>query len=251
MRNIVFISLFFICTVSKVYSQEHLLPRTVYQSDKLVIRQIAPNSFQHISYLQTNDFGNVPCNGLIIKNNKEVAIFDTPTNDSSSVELINWIKEKLQSKIIAIIPTHFHNDCLGGLKTFHQNQIPSFGFNRTIALAKENKYEIPQNSFQDSLLLKIGKSFAIIKYFGEGHTIDNVVAYYPNDSILFGGCLIKEIDATVGYLGDANIAEWANTVSKIKTTYPKLKTVVPGHGNPGNNSLLDYTMNLFKVVSIE
>ena len=251
MRNIVFISLFVICTISKVYSQEHLLPRTVYQSYKLVIRQIAPNSFQHISYLQTNDFGNVPCNGLIVRNNNEVAIFDTPTNDSSSTELINWIKEKLQSKIIAIIPTHFHNDCLGGLKVFHHNHIPSFAFNRTIALAKENKYEIPQNAFQDSLLLKIGKSFAIIKYFGEGHTIDNVVAYYPNDNILFGGCLLKELDATVGYLGDANIAEWANTVSKIKSTYPKLKTVVPGHGEIGNNSLLDYTITLFKVISIE
>jgi metallo-beta-lactamase class B len=232
-------------------AQKTFTPKTVYQSSKLVIKQIDNNSFQHISYLQTNDFGNVPCNGLIVKNNNEVAIFDTPTNDSSSTELIQWINKKLHCTIVAIIPTHFHNDCLGGLRSFHQNHIRSFAFNRTIQLAKDNKYEIPQNAFQDSLLLKIGKSFAIIKYFGEGHTIDNVVAYYPNDNILFGGCLLKELDATVGYLGDANIAEWANTVSKIKTTYPKLKTVVPGHGEIGNNSLLDYTITLFKVISIE
>lgn len=31
---------------------------------------------------------------------------------------------------------------------------------------------------------------------------------------MFGGCLIKELDAGKGYLGDANVADWSSTVEK-------------------------------------
>ena len=37
------------------------------QSGKMQITQVTPNTFQHISYLQTEDFGKVACNGLIVK----------------------------------------------------------------------------------------------------------------------------------------------------------------------------------------
>lgn len=221
--------------------------KEVYKSSNLVVTQVAENAFEHTSYLQTNDFGNVPCNGLIVSNNKEVIIFDTPTNDKSSEELIKWINEKLGSKINAIVPTHFHNDCLGGLKAFHDNKIPSYAYFKTIELAKENNFVVPENSFSDSLILKAGDEPAIIKFFGEGHTKDNVVGYFPKENILFGGCLIKELDATKGYLGDANVATWSGTVEKIKKEYPNVKIVIPGHGEYGNKKLLDYTIKLFKI----
>jgi metallo-beta-lactamase class B len=37
---------------------------------------------------------------------------------------------------------------------------------------------------------------------------------------MFGECLIKELKASKGYLGDANIANWSNTVEKVKIEYP-------------------------------
>jgi len=226
--------------------RETFEPKVVYKSKELIVTQIAENSFVHTSFKQTNDFGNVPCNGLIVKNNSEVIIFDTPTNDNNSLELIKYIKEKLACRINAIIPTHFHDDCLGGLKAFEENGIPSYAFFKTIELAKENNYVIPQNSFKDSLLLKVGNENCIAKHFGEGHTKDNIVGYFPSENILFGGCLIKELDANKGYLGDANVLEWSNTVEKIKKEYPNIKIVVPGHGSYGTPKLLDYTIKLFK-----
>ena len=83
-------------------------------------------------------------------------------------------------------------------------------------------------------------------FFGEGQTKDNVVGYFESDQILFGGCLLKELNASKGYLGDANLAAWSTTVEKVKTAYPQLQFVVPGHGKHGNTQLLDYTINLFK-----
>lgn len=226
--------------------QEPFKPKEVYKTEDLIVTQIAENAFEHTSFKQTNDFGNVPCNGLIVRNNDEAIVFDTPTKDKSSEELIKWIKETLHCKINAIIPTHFHDDCLGGLKAFHENKIPSYAYFKTTELAKENKYVVPENSFNDSLRLKAGDESVIVKFFGEGHTKDNVVGYFPAENILFGGCLIKELEAGKGYLGDANVADWPNTVEKIKKEYPDVKIIIPGHGEYGNSKLLDYTINLFK-----
>jgi metallo-beta-lactamase class B len=72
-----------------------------------------------------------------------------------------------------------------------------------------------------------------------------VVGYFDKEQVLFGGCLIKELDATKGYLGDALVGEWSATVEQVKNAYPKLKWVVPGHGQVGDVSLLDYTIQLF------
>lgn len=221
-------------------------PKEVYKSRDLIVTQIAENSFEHTSFLQVKDFGNVPCNGLIVRNSNEVVVFDTPTNDKSSEELIKWIKETLHCKINAIIPTHFHNDCLGGLKAFDEHNIPSYAYFKTIELAKENNLVVPKNSFKDSLILKVGNEKTIAKFFGEGHTKDNVVGYFPGENIMFGGCLIKELNAGEGYLGDANVADWSGTVEKVKKEYPNVKIIVPGHGEYGNKKLLDYTIKLFK-----
>jgi metallo-beta-lactamase class B len=228
-------------------NQTTFTPKELYRSKDLIITQIAANSFQHTSFLQTNDFGNVPCNGLIVRGKDEVIVFDTPTNDSSTNELIKWIKETLHCKVNAIIPTHFHNDCLGGLKVFENNGVPSHANFKTIELARENNFVVPENGFTDSINLNAGGESVIVKFFGEGHTKDNVIGYFPGDRIMFGGCLIKELEAGKGYLGDANIAAWSATVEKIKAAYPDVKIVVPGHGQFGDSKLLDYTISLFKV----
>lgn len=229
--------------------QDVFTAKEVYKSGDLVITQIAENSFVHTSFLQTNDFGNVPCNGLIVRNNKQALVFDTPTNNKSTEALIKWIKESIHCKINAIVPTHFHNDCLGGLQAFHDHQIPSYAYFKTVELAKKNNYAVPENSFLDSLVLKVGKKNMVAKFFGEGHTRDNIVGYFPSENVLFGGCLIKETGAGNGYLGDAHVAAWSATVEKVKKEYPNVKIIVPGHGAYGDQKLLDYTIELFRIES--
>ena len=249
MKALLFILTFLLCGngyTQTTPSAKAFKPVELYQSDNLIVIQISENAFVHTSYLQTNDFGNVPCNGMIVRNSNEAIVFDTPTNDTSANELIKFIKEKLHCKVNAIVPTHFHSDCLGGLAAFHIQNIPSFANFSTIELTKLNNIVNPQNGFKDELKLKLGKTFAMVKYFGQGHTLDNVVGYFPSENILFGGCLIKEIEATKGYLGDANVGDWSNTVLKIKKQYPNLKIVIPGHGAIGGSELLDYTIQLFQ-----
>ncbi len=251
MKSIVKTLLLIVCSLtileSNAQKKSAFKAKEIYKSKDLIVTQIAENAFEHTSFKQTNDFGYVPCNGLIVRSNNEAIVFDTPTNDKSAEELIKWIQESLHCQINAIIPTHFHDDCLGGLKAFHDHNIASYAYFKTIELARENKYEVPKNSFTEPLRLKVGKEYISAKFFGEGHTKDNVVGYFPSENILFGGCLIKELKAGKGYLGDANVQEWSGTVEKVKKAYHDVKIVVPGHGDYGDGKLLDYTIQLFKI----
>ena len=226
--------------------KEMILPKEVYQSEALVITRISENAFIHTSYLQTNDFGNVPCNGLLITGGKEAFVFDTPIDNASSVELIEWITSSLGLAIKGVLPTHFHNDCLGGLQAFMDNGIASYASDHTIRLAQENNLVIPQHGFRDSLEFKLDGETILAKYFGEGHTRDNVVVFFQKDKVLFGGCLIKELGAQKGFLGDANVNDWSTTVEKVKTHFSDARIIVPGHGVFGGRDLLDYTIDLFK-----
>lgn len=214
-------------------------------AQQVLLKQLTKNTFIHTSYLQTDDFGHVPCNGLVIRNGQQALILDTPTDDQSAKELIRLVQDSLHCQIIAVVSTHFHSDCLGGLQAFHEAGIRSYANNLTLELAKNSGAEVPKKGFHKSLLLVVGQEKVLIKFLGQGHTRDNVVGYFPSEKVLFGGCLIKEMGASKGYLGDANVDEWSATVRRVKKAFPKAKHVVPGHGEAGGSSLLDYTRKLF------
>jgi hypothetical protein len=46
-------------------------------------------------------------------------------------------------------------------------------------------------------------------------------------------------------LGDANLAAWSATAKNIKKAYGEAKVVIPGHGKPGGQELIDYTIELY------
>lgn len=238
--------LFSILTLSACRSSTMQERNTNYESEDLVIRKLSDNVYVHTSYLNTQSFGKVICNGMIVVAKNEAIVFDTPTDDKASQELIEWVTNTLDSKTIGIVATHFHVDCLGGLNEFHKNNIPSYANNSTIEFAKNNESALPQHGFTDNLVLTVGNKEVYLEYFGEGHTKDNIIGYFPNDKIMFGGCLIKEIGADKGNLEDANTEDWSNTVRKIKNKYPNAETIIPGHGELGGQELFDYTIDLFE-----
>lgn len=220
--------------------------KEVYRSDDLVIHQITANVYRHVSYLETEGYGKVPCNGMIIAGQGEALVFDTPVDDKGSRELIDWIAGMLGAKIIAVVPTHYHEDNLGGLNEFHKEGIPSYALRKTIDITKEYGLPQPQQAFDDSLELRVGGRQVIVEFPGEGHTCDNVVGYFPTENILFGGCLVKALRSGKGNLEEASVDQWAQSVRNVKAKYPQTVWIVPGHGEPGGPELLDYTIGMFR-----
>jgi metallo-beta-lactamase class B len=233
--------------LSGLLSCKTLNNTSIYASENLKVEKLTENTFRHISYLTTEDFGKVSCNGMIVMDGNEALIVDTPANDHDAKELIDWIESTLKCKVIGIVVTHFHADCLGGLNEFHARHIPSYASLKTIELSKSDSTRTPQTGFEKDLELKVGDKIVINAFLGEGHTRDNIVSYVPSEKVLFGGCLIKALGANKGYLEDANIHEWSNTVKAVKARYKDAKVIIPGHGKPGNAGLLDYTIDLFKM----
>lgn len=217
----------------------------IYRTDQLEISRISPQLYRHTSFLKLPKYGTFPCNGVIALDQGEAIVFDSPVNETAAKELIDWIEKEMKSKIKAVVVNHFHNDCTGGLQAFHESGIPSYGLEKTIALAKERAQPVPQHGFKDSITLNVGNVRSKSVFYGEGHSPDNLVSYFSKEKILFGGCLIKALKAGKGNLEDANLADWAKTVKKVKLAYPDVQLIIPGHGEIGGEELLEYTIELF------
>ncbi|MBC9795990.1 subclass B1 metallo-beta-lactamase [Sinomicrobium weinanense] len=216
-----------------------------YTSETLVIREISDHAYVHTSFMNVEGFGKVSCNGAIFFDKDEAVVLDTPGSILASDELIRWISDSLNCRIKAVVPTHFHDDCLAGLDAFHQKKIPSYAGNATIALARAKGVAVPQHGFDRLQELKVGDRDIYLEYMGEGHTRDNIVGYFPGEEIVFGGCLVKASGAGEGNLEDANTSAWPGTIKKLQEKHPDIKIVIPGHGDPGGGELLDYTIVLF------
>lgn len=217
-------------------------------TSKLSVVPLTKNIYQHISYLQTTSFGLVDCNGLIYINGNEAIVCDTPPDEEQSHQLLDWLKANHPNvKVKAIIVNHFHADCLGGLRAFHDAGVASYAHTLTPQLLAINKdtFDIPQHLISNMLELPVGNAKIVVQHLGEAHTRDNIVTWIPSENTIFGGCVIKSLNAGKGYLADANVKEWSNTVEQIKEKFSLAKIVVPGHGKVGGIELLDFTIKLF------
>lgn len=226
------------CSINKVNIEK--------QENDLIIEKVTDGAYVHISYLQTESFGKVACNGAIFIANNEALIIDTPADSITSVKLINHLLSK-NIRIKGVVINHFHEDCLGGLSAFQALNIKSYASERTILAAKQANVNVPQIGFKDNQTLKIGSKKVLNMYLGEAHTSDNIVSYMESNKTLFGGCMVKELNATKGYLGDANLVEWSKTIQNVRTVFPDVKYIIPGHGKAGDTALLDYTAELFRI----
>ncbi|HMR58249.1 MAG TPA: subclass B1 metallo-beta-lactamase [Cyclobacteriaceae bacterium] len=218
---------------------------TLYKTETLIVKQLTEHVYQHITFLSTQSFGKVDCNGMIVVDNNEAIVFDTPADSISTVELLGWL-DKSGFKVKAIIPTHFHLDCVGGLNEFHANGIPSYAHSLTINFLKQQAGAIvPQNTFEDSVTLTAGNLQVQAYFLGAGHTRDNIIGYVPAENVMFGGCLVKSVGAGKGNLADADTTVWSETMISVQQKFPNSTIVIPGHGETGNSELLKYTQKLF------
>jgi metallo-beta-lactamase class B len=66
-------------------------------------------------------------------------------------------------------------------------------------------------------------------YLGPSHTDDGIFVYFPEDRVLYAGCIIKE---QLGNLDDANVAEYPKTLRRLQALGLEIDTIIAGHWNP-------------------
>ncbi len=199
----------------------------------------------HVSWTSGSNFGRFPSNGMLIIKNGEAIMIDTPMDNQLTMQLVSFIEDSMHVEVKKLIIGHFHDDCLGGLEYIQSKNIPSLANWMTIEKCKELDLPIPTDSFRDSLIFNFNGLTIDCRYLGGGHTADNITVYLSDEKILFGGCLIRSMEAqNLGNLTDTQVDQWAATVTVLIGKYPEVEIVVPGHGNSGSPEMLTHTIDL-------
>jgi metallo-beta-lactamase class B len=229
------------CHLSRMSST----PPEINVSRDSLLHPIAAGVWIHTTFLDLPGMGRVPANGLVIIDGKEAMLVDLPWTDDLTAALGNWIADRRGAALKIVIPTHFHEDCMGGLAEAHRRGAVSYGLDRTVEIARHQGLPVPRISYHDRITIRCGATSVVMTYLGAGHTADNVVAWLPRQRILFAGCLVKSLDSTsLGNTQDGDLAAYPATLRRLQATYPQAKIVVPGHGAWGGPELIEHTWRL-------
>lgn len=213
-------------------------------SENLQIFSLTDKIFVHVSF-SDSQWGRIASNGVILVDDGKAFLFDTPMDEATTRDLNKYINDSLKATITHFIPNHWHTDCIGGLAYLHSLGVKSYANKLTIELAKKNGYEAPQNSFTDSLKLNFGHQQVSCYFLGAAHSMDNIVVWFPNDNILFAGCMMKEMQSgSMGNTVDGDLKAWPVTIKRVMDKFPSAQVVIPGHGRFGGFELIKHTLEL-------
>lgn len=228
----------FIFSVTNVFGQHKKL--------KLSISHLTGEFYVYTTY-STYENEQVPANGMYLLTKEGVVLFDTPWDTTQFQPLLDSIKVKHNKEVKLCIVTHWHSDKSEGLEYYKQKGIKTYTTELTDKLCKQNNKKRAEFLMTRDTTFKIGKYFFEVYYPGQGHTADNIVAWFNKEKILYGGCLIKGVDAeNLGYLGDANLLEYETTLKKVQKKFPNPKYIVISHSNWMSINSLKHSIKLAK-----
>lgn len=204
---------------------------------ELEIKKIEDGVYLYTAYENIEGWGLVGSNGLVVVDNKDAYLIDTPISATDTEKLVKWIDAQgFTAK--ASISTHFHSDSTGGIAFLNSKSIPTYASKQTNKLLKKKGEVQATHSFTKNPFWLLKNKIEIF-YPGAGHTPDNLVVWMPEQKMLFGGCFVKP--EGLGNLSHAVIEEWPASTDKLIARYSSAALVVPGHGNIGDASLLTKT----------
>lgn len=188
-----------------------------------------------------------PANGLYLVTDDGVVMIDSPWDTTQFQPLLDSIKLKHNKDVVMCIATHSHEDRTGGLNYYRQKGIKTYTTEQTYQICKAKGENLAEYIIQKDTTFKVGQYFFETYYAGAGHSPDNIVIWFEKNKVLYGGCLIKSVEANdLGNLSDANTKEWPKTIKKIQGKFEAPNYVIPGHQNWTDNSSLDHTLQLLK-----
>jgi metallo-beta-lactamase class B len=220
-------------------------PSVINIDEDIQLLQLKDSVFMHITWHHAEGYGRFASNGLVIIRNGKAILVDTPIDQPKTARLVNYLEETMKVKTEKLIPGHFHDDCIGGMPYLHGLGVVSVANVLTAEKCLSLGLPVPQMPFSESFTFDHYGETIVCRYFGGGHTEDNIVVWLPEKQILFGGCLVKSTDSKgLGNIADAVVDEWDSTIRKILEAFPDIRWVIPGHGDAGGKELLYHTIEL-------
>ncbi len=217
----------------------------------LRIRSLVGDVWIHTSVTDL-DGSPTPSNGLVIGSSEASLLVDTAWTPAQTQRILEWADAVLSRPIRVAVVTHSHSDRIGGLATLMEQRVMIHAHAGTARLARNSSLGWPPDAseFEESKRVRAGTHTIEAFYPGPGHAPDNVVVWIPEERVLFGGCLVKSAGAKgLGNTAAADLESWSTALASVREKYPGAAWVVPGHGEPGDLSLLDHTASLLRRAS--
>lgn len=232
------LALFFLISVFSASAQT--------DTAKLRIAHLSGDFYVYTTY-NTYENSRVPANGMYLVTTSGVVMFDTPWDTTQFQPLLDSIKFRHDKKVVLCFATHWHSDKTAGLEYYRQQGIRTYTTVLTDELSKKNNKKRAEFLMTKDTVFHLGQYSFETYYPGEGHTADNIVVWFNKEKILYGGCLIKGVDAeNLGYLGDANVNEYANTLERVQKKFRHPRYIVIAHSDWNNLNSLKHSIRLAK-----
>ena len=244
---------------------------SVQLSDELSVREIAPD------VLVVEHRFPWAANSLLVKVSEGRYVFvDTPYTRLATQEVVEWLGRTFGTVEIIEINTGYHADNLGGNEYLLKAGVPVYGSFLTDKLLRDKGEETrrqvltwltapehasfraahksmsfypPNQLFQvsEGLSFEFPDETVEAYYPGPSHAEDNLVVYFARHKVLFAGCMVKSLAATdLGFTGDADVEKWPTAIERVRDRFEDAEVVVPGHGEPGDQALLEHTLSLLE-----
>lgn len=208
------------------------------------LRRLSDRVWLHVNAFELPDWGRVEANGLVIVGARGAVIIDTGWTAEQTRWLLDRARDATGRDALAVVATHSHLDRAGGAGVAAAAGVPVYASRRTRELLGAKGSAIT-HAFDATAEIDLGDGQVELFYPGAGHTPDNIVAFVREDSLLFGGCLVRAGHSDwIGNVEDADLPAWPATMDRVIERYGDARLVVPGHGRPGDASLLRHTREL-------
>ncbi len=231
-----------ILSLSFIISLTHLFGQT--EATKLKIVPLTGDFYIYTTY-NTYEGSQIPANGMYLLTDNGVVLFDTPWDTTQFQPLLDSIQVKHNKSVVFCIATHWHGDRTEGLEYYRQQGIKTYTTLLTDEWSKKNNKKRAEFLLAKDTVFNFGQYAFETYYPGEGHTADNIIIWFKNEKILYGGCLIKGADAeNLGFLGDANVAAYATTLKRVQKKCRDPKYIVVSHHDWNNINSLKHSIAL-------
>lgn len=232
----------FIITLISFFALSDLCGQT--GDPKLKITAVTGDFYIYTTYNQYEG-SRIPAHGMYVVTNKGAILFDTPWDSTQFQPLLDSIKSRHNMNVEICIATHWHSDRTEGLEYYKKQGIETYATVLTDELSKKNAKKRAEFFIKEDTTFSLGQYSFETYYPGQGHTEDNIIVWFPKQRILYGGCLIKGAEAEdLGYLGDANVSEYATTLRKVQKKCPEPNFVIVSHHDWLNKNSLNHSIKL-------
>lgn len=188
-----------------------------------------------------------PNTGVII-GDKSVMIIDAQATPRMAEMVIKKIRTVTDKPISHVVLSHYHAVRVLGASAYGAAQIIMSDKARAMVVERgqedwDSEFQRfprlfqghesipgltwPTTTFSDEMTVYLGNRTVVLKHLGRAHTAGDIVAWVPDDGVMFTGDIVEYHSAC--YCGDGHFGDWGATLDAIKGYSPR--AIAPGRGD--------------------